>query len=181
MKQQKNKLQKVTFKPKAQGGYRFKYEEDKQIVLNSKTGYTLYDDKLEYPSIFENTFTVAVYTDKFNFEFIVEGKENINGDTRYRWNNADIRSILKVFCSPDDRRIVLPSGIHDYMLENKFAIYETIKDKCTMQEYRRLTSEIFIYLCQQQGFSTVKAKIMGNLVDYFQKNWQKKKWTVANA
>jgi len=177
----KNKFQGILFEPKPQGGYRFKYEEDKKIILNSKTGYTLYDDKLDYPSIFENIFKVKVFTTNFDFSFKVEGKENINGDTRYRWNNADIRSILKLFCSPDDRRIVLPSGIHDYMLENKFEIYETIKDKCTMQEYRRLTSEIFIYLCTQQGFSTIKAKMMGNLVDYFQKNWQKKKWRLPNA
>lgn len=175
---QKNKLQFVKFTPKPQGGYRFRYENDKNIILDTKTGYSLYDDKLKYPSIFDNTFIVKVITEKFNFNFTVYGHENIKGDKRYRWNNADILGILKIFCSPDDRRIILPSGIHDYMLEMKAEIYKKIKDKCTISEYRRLTSDIFIFLCIQQGFSKTKAKIMGNLVDCFQKHFQKKKWNI---
>ncbi len=170
----KNKLQFVIFNPNPDGGQRFRYEKDKNTVLNTKTGYTLYDDKLKYPSIFNNEFNVFVYTNNFNFEFKVYGHEKINDDSRYRWNNADIKGILQTFCSADDRRIILPSGIHDYMLEYKREIYSQIKDQCNIDEYRRLTSEIFIYLCIQQGFSSVKAKLMGNAVDFYQKNCCKK-------
>lgn len=174
-----NKLLSVDFEPFPKGGQRFKKEGDKNIILDTKTGYSLYDDKALYPSIFENVFVVKVTTLYFYFEFKVCGKRiYANKDLRYRWNNADIVGILKMFCSPDDRRIILPSGIHDYMLEFKKNIYSKISDICTPDEYRRITSEIFIYLCIQQGFSPLKAKIMGNLVDCFQKHFQKKKWNV---
>ncbi|MCD7780715.1 MAG: hypothetical protein LUH05_08615 [Candidatus Gastranaerophilales bacterium] len=172
----RNKLQFVCFTPNPDGGQRFRYEKDKNILLDTKTGYTLYEDKLKYPSIFNNKFTANVYTQKFNFEFEVYGHQTINNDSRYRWNNADIKGILQAFCSADDRRIILPSGIHDYMLEFKREIYELIKDRCSIDEYRHLTSEIFIYLCIQQGFSSLKAKIMGNAVDLYQKKCCKKSW-----
>lgn len=175
----KNKIISVDFKPFPKVGQRLKKKGDDKIILDTKTGYSLYEDKSLYPSIFENVFVVEVNTTDFYFEFKVFGRQQYaNNDQRYRWNNADIVGLLKMFCSPDDRRIILPSGIHDYMLEFKEFVYDKISDVCTPDEYRRITSEIFIYLCTQQGFSPLKAKIMGNLVDCFQKHFQKKKWNV---
>lgn len=174
----KNSVLEVKFSPNPDGGYRFRYEKDKCIVLDTKNGYTLYDDKMKYPSIFNNIFRVMVSTEKFDFTFDLKGRKNITGDLRYRWNNADIAGLLKFMCSPDDRRIILPSGIHDYMLEEKQYIYNRIKNKCTVEEYRRLTSDIFIFLCIEQGFSKTKANTMGNLVDFFQKNMCKDSWNI---
>lgn len=170
------KLKQIIFEPYPMIGQRVKRPEDKEIILDSKLGYTLWDDKTEYPSIFENVFNMHVVLEDFVFTVEVKGQNAILKDKRYRWNNADIRGILKMFCSPDDRRIILCSGIHDYMLEFKQDIYRKIKSKYTPEEYRRLTSDIFIYLCESQGFTKFKAKLMGNLVDCFQKHFQKKKW-----
>ncbi len=174
----KNNLYNVIFEPFPKIGQRIKKEKDKNVILCPKTGYTLYDDKSNYPSIFENVFYVLVVTGKFKFTFEVKNKNKITNDPRYRWNNADICGVLKCFCSPDDRRIILPSGIHDYMLEYKEEIYAKIKHCCTPEEFRELTSKIFIRLCKEQGFSACKAGIMGNLVDFYQKYFQKKKWQV---
>ncbi len=176
LKKMKNKLIDVIFQPFPQVGQRIKKDEDKNIILDSKSGYTLYDDKENFPSIFENIFNVLVITEKYRFIFEVKGHNKIANDPRYRWNNADIKGVLKYFCSPDDRRIILPSGIHDYMLEFKAEIYAKIKYVCTPDEFRRLTSDIFIMLCEEQGFSKMKSKLMGNLVDCFQKYFQKRKW-----
>lgn len=177
----KNRLIDVIFYPFPKIGQRVKCEEDKDIILCSKTGYTLYDDKLNFPSIFENVFNVQVITADFTFTFEVKGKSKILNDSRYRWNNADILGILKCFCSPDDRRIILPSGIHDYMLEFKEEIYSKIKHCCGVDEFRRLTSDIFVHLCKEQGFSSCKASLMGNLVDLFQKYFQKRKWRALDG
>ncbi len=174
-------LTNIIFQPFPRIGQRIKQESDKDIILCSKTGYSLFDDKNNYPSIFENVFNVLVVTSDFKFSFEVKGKNKIVKDQRYRWNNADICGILKCFCSPDDRRIILPSGIHDYMLEFKKEIYAKIKHCCTPAQFRELSSEIFIVLCKQQGFSSCKAEIMGNLVDFYQKHFQKKKWEALNG
>ena len=174
-------LTEVIFHPFPKIGQRIKQPADKFITLCSKTGYTLYDDKNNYPSIFENIFNVLVVTRDFKFSFEVRGKNKIAGDYRYRWNNADICGVLKCFCSPDDRRIILPSGIHDYMLEFKKEIYAKVKHCLSPQQFRALTSEIFIVLCKQQGFSSFKAGIMGNLVDFYQKYFQRRKWEVLDG
>lgn len=176
MRQKRNKIQGIIFSPNPDGGHRFRYQKDKKIILNTKNGYTLWDDKLKYPSIFNNVFKTYIYTEKFNFCFKVFGHQVINNDSRYRWNNADIKGILQAFCSADDRRIILPSGIHDYMLEFKKEIYELVQKDCSIEEYRRLTSDIFIYLCIEQGFGKLKARMMGNIVDFWQKHHEKRKW-----
>lgn len=169
----KDRVKEITFNPQPDGGYRFITEDDKNLIIDTKTGKTLKDDKLEYPSEFKNSFCITVETNNISFEFEIEAN--------YRWNNADIYGIIQVIarCAKDDRKIILPSGIHDYMLEYKNDIYNIILEKYenyTGEEYRWLTSEIFRYLCITQGFSKIKATLMANIVDCFQKYFQKKKW-----
>ena len=172
----RRKVKSILFAPLPKIGQRIKTEKDKKVILDTKSGYSLYDDKENFPSIFENVFKMSVILDDFAFTIEIKDKNILKDDYRYRWNNADIRGVLKMFCSPDDHKIILPSGIHDFILENKVDVYKKIKSKVTPEEYRRLTSDIFIYLCISQGFSPCKAKIMGNLVDCFQKHFQRRKW-----
>lgn len=149
--------------------------KDYGIVLDTKTNYTLAKDKEIYPSIFDNHFMIHITTNSFDFVFDIEN--------RYRWNHADILGLIQIIamCSKDDRRVILASGIHDYMLEMKQKVFKAVKtvySDLTVPQYRKLTSNIFEYILVSQGMGTTHAKMMANVVDWFQKNFQKKKWVI---
>lgn len=149
--------------------------KDFDIVLDYKKPWTLADDKKEYPSIFDNEFVVGIRTNKRTLIFRVY--------ERYRWNNADIWGILQViaWCSKDDRRVILGSGIHDFMLEYKQELFEKflLQDPTlTIEDYRWISSDTFKWNINMQGMGPIKSKLMSNLVDFFQKHFQKKKWNI---
>lgn len=182
-KSYKSGLKKVSFSVKPQINDRVIYEGDDQIMLSTKgNGYSLKKDKLKFPSIFGNIFDVIITFEKDGVEHSIpltvkEQIAFINGDERFRWNNADIFGPLKLFCSPDDRRIILASGIHDFLLEYRSVNYESFKETgLTVKEFIKLTSDVFMYLCIQGGFTNIKATTMSNVVDFFQLRLQKRKW-----
>ena len=151
---------------------------DKDVVLYSKTGYTLYDDKRKYPSIFDNEFIVAVKTNKRQFFFPIY--------SRYRWNNADIIGPVQILaaCGKDDRRIILASGLHDFMIEYNQLVFNLIKKNETcydmkVADYRWITSEVLRFVMETQGMSHFQASVMSNTVDFFQKYCNKKKWKLV--
>ena len=165
----------VSFSPSPLPRHRLIEPKDEKVILDYKTEYSLADDKRENPSIFDNEFVFGIKTTKRT----VFGRVY----KRYKWNNADIIGIIQLvaLCSKDDRRIILPSGLHDFLLEYKYEIFnEWYKQdsSLTKEEFRWITSDTFRWLCEQQGFTHTKAKFMTNVLDCFQKHFQKKKWQI---
>ena len=149
--------------------------KDYDVVLDYKKPWTLADDKSEYPSQFRNEFVVGIKTNLRTFIFRVYAY--------YRWNNADIWGVLQIIalCSKDDRRVILGSGLHDFLLEHKQELFEEFYNQdpiLTVDEYRWITSDTFRWVINSQGMGPLKSKMMANLVDNFQKNFQKKKWRI---
>ena len=79
---------------------------------------------------------------------------------KFRWNNADIIGPIQIIalCGKDDRRVILGSGIHDYLLEYKQYIYKmflqqdetlTIDERNTC--YDADTSPHAHFLCKRCG------------------------------
>lgn len=149
--------------------------KDHKIILDYKKPYTLADDKKEFPSIFDNEFVVGIKTNKRVLTFRVYA--------RYRWNNADIWGFLQIIalCSKDDRRVILGSGIHDFLLEYKQELFEHFKEQdptIDVDAFRWITSDTFGWIIKSQGMGPIKSKMMKNVVDCFQKHFQKKKWNI---
>lgn len=147
---------------------------DYKTVLDSKTHYTLADDKKQFPNIFDNEFVFGIKTSERTFISRVY--------PRYRWNNADIIGIIQILilCSKDDRRVILGSGIHDFLLEYKDELYWDFKEQAegslTMEEFRWITSDAFRWIINSEGMGPIKSKIMSNVLDCFQKHLQARKW-----
>ena len=165
----------VAFSPSPVPRHRIIEPNDKKIILNTKTRYSLADDKKDFPSIFDNEFVFGIRTTQRTLIGRIY--------KRYRWNNADIIGVIQLIalCSKDDRRIILPSGIHDFLLEYRYELYnEWIKqDKTlTIADFRWITSDTFRWLCEQQGFTHTKACYMSNVMNCFQKHCQKKQWLI---
>lgn len=165
----------VAFSPVPVPRHRIIEKEDKKTILDYKTGYSLADDKKEFPSIFDNEFAFGIRTTKRELLGTIY--------RRYKWNNADIIGVIQIIalCSKDDRRIILPSGLHDFLLEYKyelFNIWHKQDSSLTIEEFRWITSDAFRWVCEQQGFPIWKAKTMANILDCFQKHGQKKKWQI---
>lgn len=164
----------VAFSPLPIPRHRIVEDEDKKVILDYKTHYSLADDKKEFPSIFDNEFVFGIKTTKR----VLMGRVY----RRYRWNNADIVGVIQILalCSRDDRRVVLASGIHDFLLEYREEMYKqwSEQSKLSIKEFRWITSDTFRWICEQQGLNPVQATVMSNIMDCFQKHWQKKKWDI---
>ena len=164
----------VVFSPLPINRHRNIEPKDEKVILDYKTEYSLADDKKEFPSIFDNEFVFGIKTTKR--ELIGRVYQ------RYKWNNADIIGIIQLIalCSKDDRRIILASGIHDYLLEYKYELYKqwSAQDDLSIEEFRWITSDTFRWICEQQGMRHSKAVVMANIMDYFQKHIEKKKWEI---
>ena len=148
---------------------------DHKVILDYKTGYSLADDKKKFPSIFDNEFVFGIKTNKRTLIGRIY--------KRYKWNNADIVGIIQIIalCSKDDRRVILGSGIHDFILEYKYDLYKSfVKENpnLTIDQFRWITSDTFRWLINSQGMGPIKSKFMSNVMDCFQKYLQKKKWSI---
>lgn len=164
----------VAFSPLPMTRHRIIEPQDKKVILDYKKEYSLADDKKEFPSIFDNEFVFGIRTTERELLGRVY--------KRYKWNNADILGVIQIIalCSKDDRRIVLASGIHDYLLEYKYELYKqwSTQDELSIEEFRWITSDTFRWLCEQQGMKHSKAVTMSNIMDCFQKHIEKKKWEI---
>lgn len=165
----------VAFSPLPYPRHRIIEVNDYKTVLDYKTEYTLADDKKTFPSIFDNEFVFGIKTTKRQFIGQVY--------KRYKWNNADIVGIIQIIalCSKDDRRVVLASGIHDFLLEYRYELFNNWYKQdtsLTIEEFRWITSDTFRWLCEQQGMPHSKAIAMSNIMDCFQKYIEKKKWQI---
>lgn len=153
---------------------------DEDVVIDYKTYYSLRDDKRKYPSIFDNEFVIAIKTNLRCFYFPVY--------KRYRWNNADILGVIQIIamCSKDDRRVLLASGMHDFMLDYAQLCLNTIRqckdcESMSVNEYIWLTSRIFEFNTASQGMSKLQSKIMSSAVQIFQSTFNRKHlWNKVN-
>ena len=165
----------VAFSPLPVSRHRLIEPDDHKVILDYKTGYSLADEKKDFPSIFDNEFAFGIKTTKREFYGAIY--------KRYKWNNADIVGIIQIvaLCSKDDRRIVLASGLHDFLLEYKYELFNNWYKEdpsLTIDEFRWITIDAFRWVCQQQGFTAFKAKLMSNVLDNFQKHFQKSRWKI---
>lgn len=119
-------------------------------------------EKKKYPFKLHNDVPVNVITNKRIFSFTIPSK--------YIWNGADIpRTFWRCIGSPTDNAFLIASMVHDYLLNQKQDIYETILHKSmTMKEYRRLTSLIFREILKNTGENIAKANVMSWFVDMYQ-------------
>lgn len=166
----------VAFSPEPQGRHRvIDPIKDYQVIIDYKTGYSLADDKKKFPSIFDNEFVFGIKTNKRTLIGRIY--------RRYKWNNADIVGIIQIIalCSKDDRRVILGSGLHDFLLEYRQYLYNNfIKEypDLSIDEFRWVTSDTFRWVINSQGMSSLQAKIMSNVMDCFQKYWERKRWAI---
>ena len=162
----------VAFSPLPIPRHRIVEAEDKRMILDYKTGYSLADDKKEFPSIFDNEFLFGIKTT----ERVLIGRVY----KRYKWNNADIIGVIQILalCSKDDRRVVLASGIHDFLLEYRYELYKQWGEDLSIEEFRWITSDTFRWIMQSQGMGPLKSRFMSNVMDCFQKHCQKRKWDI---
>ena len=88
----------------------------------------------------------------------------------YTWDGATIKSRLAqlIIGCPHEPEFVVPSLIHDYLLDNKAII----------QYNRKLSSDILEASLEDFGVAKLKIKAMVSLVDIYQKYWRKNKWKV---
>lgn len=104
---------------------------------------------------------------------IIETAEDTIGFTipkGYTWDGATIKSKLVqlIIGCPHEPEFVVPSLIHDYLLDNKAII----------QYNRKLSSDILEASLEDFGVAKLKIKAMVSLVDIYQKYWRKNKWKV---
>lgn len=167
----------------------YKNKKVKDKKGEEKLSDTLWAHKLEFPLKFVKPFKFLVKTNiaTYDFSLVVKQSQVKQFDPcAYYWNIANIEGFLQVicWCSSDDRRVQLSSGLHDALLEFKEDYYmQALKSRndITPDEYRRLTSEIFGYVTKTQGMGDKKADTMKSSVDFFQKNIVKDEWECLDA
>ena len=137
-------------------------EDDSELEKKSKS---------KYPFKLDNNVDFTVVTNKRTFTFRIH--------KGYNWNGADIPSCVWVVGSSKDNAFLVPSMVHDYILQFKTYIFkEVLHNVLTVDEYRRLTSLIFRHLLKESGTSTIKANIMAWAVDAFQMTANRGQWNI---
>ena len=138
-------------------------------VIGDDDSLMLKEEKANKPFKLLGDVMVRVVSDDYVFSVkIPEG---------YIWNGADIPAPCWWFGSSKDNKFLIPSMVHDYLLEFKKEIYE--KNHAlfeTPEEYRRITSLVFREVCKQSGVSTIKANIAGFCVDVYQGSVNRGAW-----
>lgn len=148
-------------------------QKDKELVITGKDGVrrTMWEDKMLYPFELEGAVTALIETNRRSFSVIVP--------SAYVWNGADIPAIAEPFFgSKQEPSFMIPSMVHDYMLEDKFRIFRENFEPhgYSMADYRRITSLVLRQLFKNYGTRTVKSNIGTFLVDLFQATCNKKSW-----
>lgn len=126
-------------------------------------------NKKQYPFELVYDLKIKISTTERNFSFIIR--------RGYCWNGADIPPALFIFGQSKDNSYLIASMVHDYMLEYKGMIYNTVLNReVNGGQYRRLTSLIFGEILKKQKTSNLKASCMVFIIDFFQKYFQFYKW-----
>lgn len=132
-------------------------------VIETEDSSEVKAEKKEFPFKLHNNVPVHIITNKRAFTFTIPSK--------FIWNGADIpRFLWRLIGSRTDNAFLTASMVHDYLLNQKQDIYETILHKSmTMKEYRRLTSLIFREILKNTGENVAKANVMSWFVDVYQR------------
>lgn len=158
----KNKVRDVIVEPRAHIHIR---------VIDDNDTRAIKQDKIDKPFKLLNDVSLRVNTDDYFFCVTIP-----NG---YIWNGADIPSPCWWFGASKDNEFLIPSMVHDYLLQYKsdiFNRYSLLFE--TPEEYRRITSLVFRELCKQAGISTLKANIAGFCVDVYQGTINRGAWNI---
>lgn len=126
--------------------------------------------KAKYPFELFKPLTVTVITDKRTFSFdIYKG---------FVWDGASIpRFVWSIIGSPTENDYLIPSMIHDYILEFKnYLMHDKLHYELTLDEYLNVTSQIFCKALQTQGVSEKKANLMTFFVNQFQLHFNPNKY-----
>lgn len=112
-----------------------------------------------YPFINKTPLQVMIYDNKKFKQY------NFTIPKNYCWNGSDVpRFFWRIIGSKSEPQYLISSCLHDYLLENKSII-----------DYnRRLTSLVFKCCLIEAGVSKLKANIMAESVDLYQRfcRWQ---------
>ena len=112
----------------------------------------------KYPFICKTNFEVTIFDHTKNKKYIFTIHKG------YCWNGSDIpRFFWRIIGSKSEPQYLIASCLHDWVLEHKQVI-----------DYnRRLSTEIFKGCLLEAGVGKVKASIMAEAVDLFQRfcNW----------
>lgn len=134
---------------------------------------TVYDkrEKADKPFLLLADTSLRVNTDDYFFVLTIP--------KGYTWNGADLPALCWWFGSSKDNEFLIPSMVHDYLLEFKADIFNRYSFLFeTPEEYRRITSLVFRELCKQSGISTLKANIAGFCVDVYQGTINRGAWNI---
>lgn len=168
----KEKLLKVQLNKEADVRPRIQLPEETLEIVTSKDGElcSLWEDKEKYPYKLYNDIEITITTNLRTFSF------GISKD--YTYDGASIiRPLHSIIGSKGEPKFLVPALIHDYMLEYMKFIYKVIlKGKMTMQEYRRLSTDIFKYELKYYGTKPVKSNFMGGCVYFWQCTGASKQW-----
>lgn len=157
---------------------RFCCTKDKELVITGKDGIrrTMWEDKLKYPFELEGGAIVIIETSRRSFR--------VDIPDIYVWNGADIPAICEPFFgAKQEPAFMIPSMVHDYMLEYKFRIFDKYfsVDDDTMADYRRITSLVLRHLFKAYGTKTIKSNIGTFFVDFFQATLNRKQWKAEES
>lgn len=158
----KNKVREVSLDPSPHVHIRVIDDEDTLLTKH---------EKADKPFKLLNDVSLRVNTDEYFFGVTIP--------RGYTWNGADIPAPCWWFGSSKDNEFLIPSLVHDYLLEYKTDIFERYSFLFeTPEEYRRITSLVFRELCKQAGISTLKANIAGFCVDIYQGTVNRGAWNI---
>lgn len=158
----KNKVREVSLDPNPHVHIRVIDDEDTLLTKH---------EKADKPFKLLNDVSLRVNTDDYFFVLTIP--------KGYTWNGADVPASLWWFGSSKDNEFLIPSMVHDYLLEYKTDIFNRYSFLFEMpEEYRRITSLVFRELCKQSGISTLKANIAGFCVDIYQGTINRGAWNI---
>lgn len=144
---------------------------DKKKDIISKDGIkrTLYDDKIKFPCKLDNTVNIIIATT------IREIKIKIQAG--YTYDGASIPKLLhSTIGSNTDPQFLVPALLHDYLLEKMQSIYKEYFSDLSYKDFRKLTTDIFEWELAYYGAKSVKIKIMGKSVQFWQCTGANKQW-----
>ena len=139
--------------------------------IDRETGeyITLWEEKLRYPYCTRVASKITVKTNKRKYTFVLKLNDGV-----FLWNSCNINrwiwSILGI--SKDSPCGWVASKWHDNLLMYKQEFLNEIREIVpgyTIPEFRRLTSLIFRQLLINNGVNKVKAFIMAECVDFWQR------------
>ena len=151
------------------------------LRVDRETGevITLWEEKHRYPYKTKVASRLYIRTTERTYKFDL--KLDIQGT--YIWNGSNIPpifwSILRI--SKDSPYGLQASKWHDNLLQFKQESYNTAKlynNNITVNEFRRLTTEVYKAFLRNHGINKFKAALMGFFINVYQRF--NKQWSIVS-